>query len=348
MFSIFPSPILVATTLIAWRAGQTVWLLVDTITTIIVGTSLLLTPHFLLEYQTYAQIDYASLYLAKVLGLFFLSSSVVSHRAFASGDIQQRSSVSASRAITACMLALIATYAYIHYPEWNSRLFYFSLVGSICWALPHLWYAMITSSHGKRETYHVKVFLILDHFICQIVGLSWAAFPQWLLRIHMKIKPNGISVTLARVLGAMLIGTSSMSISALNFSTFHSKQCIHWTRIMTSLGLIFLIIQSQIEDDTFTTRQFLAGIGICLFWGLNSLLGYIVIAYIQFGDREKERVRQEQKEWTDMNGGHSGEDNHSIRQCSRGSFQTCEINEGIAAKDVSFRRYPAPLTSLKR
>jgi len=243
-------------TLLAWRGGQGTWLFTDFAATMLAGISLLLTPEILLEYQTDVRLDPVSIHLARVVGLLLLSSSLTSHRAFSSGDRLERNAVAKSRAVTAIMFLLSSTYVQPSFVDADSR--------------------------------GVAFFLLVDHFATATLGLAWYAFPQWLLRMLTTMKPNGVSVHVARLLGSLLVGNSLMSLSITNIPSLTSKKFAHTERIITAILLLILVMYAQ-TFESFSVQHIFAGIAVAILWTINSLFGYMAVAYVQLGDEERER-----------------------------------------------------------
>lgn len=271
-----------AITFWAWRAGETLWLLTDACGSMLFGIPLFLTPRWMLEWQTVVHVDDVSMYLTQFLGVLLLSSSLISHRAFKTGDRRERTAVAMSRTISALFVVVIGLYAKHHYKDWNIQFFYMSVVGGSMWCLPHVWFALTHPSEGKVRTENrVVLYLLLDYFVSHIVGAIWFAFPQWLLRMQAKCRPNGVSVTMARICGALLIGQGSVSLSATQFANMESLQFVYASRLSTALGLLALISFAQLWYDGFTTTHIVVGIITCFFWTANSVLGHLTVSAFQ-------------------------------------------------------------------
>lgn len=283
----YSSLLLIVLTTAACTAGQRVWLFTDAIATIMFGTSLLITPSILLHYQTSVRIDLLSLHVTRLLGLMLLSSSLISHRAFSNTDNRERFAAFISRAVTALIFVLTSIYAALYYPEWNIHFFNISIVGSFCWLLPHLFFSISSFPTTTNESLPVTTFLILDFFLTSTAGLVCFAFPQALLRLQTNLKPNSISVSAARFLGALFIGNSLVSLLATALFSLRTKKYLHGVNIITAAILLTLIIIAHSWGQHFFPAHLLIGVVFAGTWGLNSVLGYMVVAYIQAGYMQK-------------------------------------------------------------
>ncbi|CAN8066818.1 unnamed protein product [Agarophyton chilense] len=254
-----------------------------------IGTSLLLTPSILLLYQTTVELDPVSIHLARVVGLLLLSSSFVSHRAFSSRDRLDKYVVILSRAMTALLFLSISIYARIHYPEWSDELLYTSCMGSFFWLLPHLFYAVSALPLGRTDSIRVSISLVIDFFLTVAAGFLWFGFPQAMLRMLIRLNLNSVSVTISRFLGALLIGNALSSILAAGLCSVRTKQYLFSVKIITAIGLIVLVVFGHAWGESFITSHILIGSAATVLWGLNSALGYMMIAVIYAGCYEKKR-----------------------------------------------------------
>ena len=282
---------IVITMIMIYRVRLPTWILSDSLSTLLVGISLLFTPQVLLNFQSSIKLDLMSLHLARLLGLMFIASSVWSHRAFTTGNKQHQAAVILSRSIQSVMFLLSTTYAYFHYPEWNSNFAKFTLFASICWTLPNLWYSLITPSISSSENYNLVIFLLVDYAITNTLALTWFAFPQWILKLQLISRPNGICVTLARFIGASLAAQSSIVLSATSFSTLEAKKLVHVYRMLSCAVLLLIVVYGQRIDINFSKAYLVAFITVLFFWSFNSLLGYLVTSYIQSGHQEVQTIK---------------------------------------------------------
>lgn len=276
-----PSPLIALAAFTACRAGQLPWLYSDSLSTMLTGISLILTPHWFLEYQCDIRLDNVSPYLTRVIGVLFLSLSIQSHRAFVVHNRSQRAALFSSRVVTALMLLLATSYANYHYRDWNYKFFHFSVFGAICWLLPHFYYAFKTAHTTSPQPRGVTFFLLLDYFMMVTAGLAWYAYPQWVLRTFTEIKPNGVSVTLGRVLGLLLVALSLESRAATHDNNTTSKELIHASRILASLPLLVLVFYAGALHKAFNVIHLFVGVIAVLAWSINSVLGYGLITFLQ-------------------------------------------------------------------
>lgn len=245
------------------------------------GISLIATPRWFLEYQCDIRLDNVSPHLARVIGVLLLSLSMQSHRAFLVDDRLQTATLSSSRVVTALMLLLATSYASYHYRDWNYKFAQLSVFGAVCWLLPHLYYALTTAHITSAQMHGVTFFLLLDHFMTVAVGLAWYAYPQWVLRTFIEIQANGVSVTLGRVLGLLLIALSLESRAATLYNNTTSKKLVHASRILVSLPLLVLVFYAGALQRAFNVIHLFVGVAAVVVWGINSVLGYGVIAVVQ-------------------------------------------------------------------
>lgn len=286
-----PAPVIIVTFVVAWRGGQQSWLYADFFGTMFVGISLLLTPRFLLEYQTEVRLDNVSIHLARVVGALFLSSSMDVHRALSSSSRRELGSIARSRTLTAILVLLASTYAHQHYTEWNFRFRPLTIIGTISWLLPHLRYALVTNSAARPEPQAVSFFLLFDSFLTAAAGIAWYAYPQWLLRMWIQIRPNGVSVTMGRIMGALLVGLAAESCSATQFTELRAKKFTHWARIVTCCWLEVLLLYSETLEQAFNTTHIIAGTCAILLWAGNAILGYLTCAYLEVAQEEEQKYR---------------------------------------------------------
>lgn len=292
----FPMTILVSfifiiSTLTACRAGRRTWLLVDTLFPLFFGVSLLITPSYLLHFlTTTSHLDFTSYYLARVVGLLLISSSVLTHRAYQTQVRCERAAICIARAITASTILLTSIHSYLHYPQWDRNFFYFVIIGATCWTLPYLYYSLTICDLGKPQSYRLYTFLVIDHLLCKAVGIAWLAFPNWLLQILRTNTSNAITTTLGRIVGSLLLGLSSVSLTATGFPGTTSKMYIHCNVLFTSATLVFVVVLGIPWDETFSLSHLLLGCLSALIWATNAMFGYIYLLYIKEGEDHARRL----------------------------------------------------------
>lgn len=274
-------------TIAACRSGQKAWLLTDAVVTMMFGTSLLVTPKLLLLRQTNIQLDSVSIHMTRVVGLLLLSSSLVSHRAFSSNDRRERYIVFLSRAVTALLFVLISLYGRIHYPEWNAHFLHISVTGAIFWMLPHMFYAVTSLPAGRNETLRASAFLIIEFFCTIAIGLAWFGFPQGLLRMQAKLRPNSVSVTIGRFLGALLIGNAFCSLLASALCALTTKRYLYSTKAISSAILVVVVILGHSWGQDFFACHILLGSCAAVMWGVNSAMGSLSTSHAKIGSIEK-------------------------------------------------------------
>lgn len=246
-----------------------------------IAISLITTPRCFLEYQCDIRLDNVSPYLARVVGVLLLSLSMQSHRAFLANNRLQTATLSSSRVVTALMLLLATSYASYHYRDWNYKFAHFSVFGAVCWLLPHLYYALSTVHITSPQSHGVTFFLLLDYFMTVAMGLAWYAYPQWVLRTFIEIQPNAISVTLGRVLGLLLVALGLESRAATLYNSTSSRKLVHASRVLISLPLLVLVFYAGTLQKAFNLFHLFVSVAAIVTWGINSVLGYGVIALIQ-------------------------------------------------------------------
>lgn len=253
------------------------------------GTSLLVTPKLLLLHQTSVRLDPVSIHMTRVVGLLLLSSSLVSHRAFSSNDRRERYIVFLSRAVTALLFLLISVYGRIHYPEWNADFLHISVTGAFFWMLPHMYYAISSLPTGSNETLRASAFLMIEFFCTIALGLTWVGFPQGLLRMQTKLRPNSVSVTVGRFLGALLIGNAFCSLLAATLCTLKTKYYLYSTKAISAAILVVLVILGHSWGQDFFACHILLGFCAAVMWGVNSAIGFLLVSYVKIGCTEKNR-----------------------------------------------------------
>lgn len=179
------------------------------------------------------------------------------------------------------MMLLCTTYTTHYYTEWNFRFTQLSLVGTVCWLLPHSYYSLRTISIAPPKPQGIIVFLNLDYFITTTLGLLRFAFPQCLLRIVTQVKPNGVSVTLAKVNGALLVCFGFESQAASMHTQLTSKKSVHLSRLLACAALSFLVLCASSQRPDFNDTHRVLGISFASIWALNSVLGYLAISFVQ-------------------------------------------------------------------
>ncbi|CDF34988.1 unnamed protein product [Chondrus crispus] len=287
-----PAPLLLLLSLKAFLSPFPHFLLSDTVCTTLVSISLLLTPSHLLSYQTDVRLDRLSLHLARLIGLLLLSSSLHTHRAFTTRTLQERAAASSSRALTALILFLCAVHARHHYPAWNFRFAHLTATGAACWFAPHFYFALSTVSTATPEPRGVVALLFLDYFMTVAVGLACLAFPHAVLRTLSDVPPNAVSVTLARVLAAILIGLAAVSQAGMAYASLEAKRHVHLTRLLTA-GPVLILLCLGWAWRCFNDVGLFVGAGAAIVWGANSALGCAATVFIQ---RARDAARASNKE----------------------------------------------------
>lgn len=286
-----PAPILVALLVISWRGGQKAWLQADFFGTVATGISLLLTPRVILEFVTEVRLDNVSIHLARVAGILLLCQSMDTHRALSLSTKTDWAYICKARALTAFMMLLATMYAHQHYSVWSFRFAPFAIVGTVCWLLPHTQYALqgrAAALSGHRAS---RFFLTLDCFMTATAGIAWYAYPQWLLKGLIQIKPNGVSVTVARTIGSLLVGLAAVSLGATNFPCLQSKRSLHQSRILTSISLTCLLFYAETLEKAFNTVHVIVGVCTVTVWAVNAILGYAILAYMNIASAEDKKRR---------------------------------------------------------
>lgn len=269
-------------------------LLADSFATLLIATSLTFTPIFFLTLQIDVRLDPLSPHLARIIGLLFLSLSLQSHRASQSPSRFHKVVHFSSRTFPLTMFLLSTIFAALHYREWNHHFITITVFGALCWLLPHIYYTLtivhpIPSSHSSHP---ISFFLLLDSLMTSTLALIWYAYPSYLIRLLTHVKPNGVSVTLGRILGSLLFALGLESNAATHYPDLSSRKSIHLSRIILSAPLITFVFYAVTLHGVFNTAHLLLGVAAIVLWALNSVLGYGMIALVEHSEREK-KARKE-------------------------------------------------------
>lgn len=277
--TLIPSAIIAGSLASAATKGVHGWLVYDFTITLMIGISLLVTPQFLLAKQTDVALDQVSLYMGRIVGLFLIANSYNTHHAINTPRKAERLAIVRSRFISAILILVVAWYANAHYHEWNTHHVQITITGSFLWIMMYGYYGFSSfPRHSLSDAPGFELFMMIDHATTLFVGALWLAFPQWILRNQVTIRPNAVSVHIGRILGALLISSSFLSEASTRFPTRKGQNNIIMSRMLLAGTLMLLVICAQLTEK-FKALNLFMGVAAAVCWGTNAFFGYIAINY---------------------------------------------------------------------
>nr|XP_015222730.1 PREDICTED: uncharacterized protein LOC107079889 isoform X2 [Lepisosteus oculatus] len=121
---------------------------------------------------------------------------------------------------------------------------------------------------------HGFLFLQVDFLATFVFGLLWLAYPDWLLGFQTSGPEDELHLHLTRAFGAMMVGDSFVSLTALGFRSDKDKTSVFVGRTVGTLVLLLFMVYTQTTTSAWTKAHIWFGMVGAGLWTGNSVLGY--------------------------------------------------------------------------